>query len=222
MSRSKDSKCIKCAKKFLINKAQNLICCDNCNGWLHLKCAGLKLKEFKKICNDPNSNFLCDYCEFFKCGKCDRPVYEGQNSIECSVEDCGRWYHLRCTEFTLGEYVDTNSRLHMSPWFCPHCITLPFSSLNQLEFVETVSTDHVKKYFQSFPDRHLYSIPAALSALKNLMPISRQSLSSVLVAAPIPTENAVTYPTTAYLPVSHPIYVIGSVIHACAIDFPSK
>ena len=127
MSKPNDTKCIKCSKKFL-NKGQNLICCDNCSGLQHMKCAGLKLKEFHKIINDPNSKFLCTYCENFKCGKCSKPVYDGQNvnSIECSVEGCGTWYHLKCTEFTLAEYIDQNSRLHTNPWFCPLCTTIPF------------------------------------------------------------------------------------------------
>ena len=166
MSRPNDTKCIKCSKKFLSGQ-QNLICCDNCDGWLHVKCAGLKLKQFHKL-RDPNAQFLCTFCENFKCGKCSKPVYDGQNSnaIECSVKDCGTWYHLRCTDFTLGEYVDKNSRLHTHPWFCPLCTTIPFSSLKDSEFAEVVSNDDLKIYFQSFPDHDLYHTRCSVCSKK--------------------------------------------------------
>ena len=46
MSSSSD-KCTNCAK--LCIDGQNCIQCDKCDCWLHLKCSGLKLKEFKKV-----------------------------------------------------------------------------------------------------------------------------------------------------------------------------
>ena len=165
MSKPNDSKCIKCEKKNLENK--NVICCDNCNGWLHIKCAGLKLKEFHKICSDPSLDFLCNYCINFKCGKCSRPVYEGKNSIVCSVDECSTWFHLRCTEFTLAEYVDTESRLHSEDWICPLCYRLPFSDLKDIDFAETLNQDHnLKKYFLDFPNRDLYNTRCSVCSKK--------------------------------------------------------
>ena len=71
MSASSDEdeacKCIRCAK-LIVN--QNTIGCDECEGWLHLRCAGLKLKEFNRLSADKTSKFTCRYCKFYKCGKC--------------------------------------------------------------------------------------------------------------------------------------------------------
>ena len=162
-----DSKCIRCAKKFLGDAEENVICCDECEGWIHIRCAGIRVKEFNKICDDPNSKFVCRYCEFYKCGKCSRPVYCYSNGVVCDIAECGTWYHLRCTEFTLAEYLDKNSRLHTQPWSCPPCTSLPFSGLNPLEFAETVTTDeNLNKYFQSFPNRHLYGTRCSVCSKK--------------------------------------------------------
>ncbi len=160
------SKCIRCAKLFTLK--QNLICCDNCEGWIHIRCAGIKIKEFKKMCDDPNSKFICRYCEYYKCGKCSRPVYCTQNALACSIDHCDTWYHLRCTEFTLAEYLNTKSRLHSEPWTCPPCTSLPFSDLNPQDFAEVVSCDaqDIKNYFQSFPDRHLYKTRCSVCTKK--------------------------------------------------------
>ena len=53
MSSSSD-KCTNCAK--LCIDGQNCIQCDKCDCWQHLKCSGLKLKEFKKVVKRQNSS----------------------------------------------------------------------------------------------------------------------------------------------------------------------
>ena len=93
-------KCIKCRKDVLGNS----ICCDNCDGWLHLKCSGLTKKIFEKEYCNSSKNFSCKYCLNFRCGKCDKPVYEQNDSIQCDSDSCQIWYHLRCTHFSLAEY----------------------------------------------------------------------------------------------------------------------
>ena len=74
---SKVTKCLRCDKPV----PGNAIGCDICEGWLHLKCAGIKLKEFYKICEDVNTKFTCRYCKFYQCGKCSKPVYPSQKGI---------------------------------------------------------------------------------------------------------------------------------------------
>ena len=67
----------------------------------------------------------------------------------------------------LVNIITKKSRLHNESWFCPRCTSFPFSSLNQLEFAETVITDHdLKQYFNSFPDRHLYKTRCSVCSKK--------------------------------------------------------
>ena len=61
-----EDKCIRCSKHFFPN--QNAIKCDNCEGWLHLRCSGMKLRDFKMIRED--TEYICEYCVKYPCGKC--------------------------------------------------------------------------------------------------------------------------------------------------------
>ena len=143
------SKCIRCAKVI----PTNAIGCDKCEGWLHIRCAGLKLKEFEKMCDDKDSTFVCRYCQYYECGKCSKPVYPVQNGVKCDIDACGTWFHLRCTHFTLAEYLNKKSRLHTDPWYCPPCVNLPFSSLSQRDFSETVKDDlDLRSFYKSVPN----------------------------------------------------------------------
>ena len=51
-------------KKCNLNIPQNTnsICCDICDTWLHVNCAGLTLKIFKKIIKDETSTWYCTPC----------------------------------------------------------------------------------------------------------------------------------------------------------------
>ena len=51
--------CLHC--KEICKKNQNLICCDLCNCWCHLKCSFLTLKQFRKLSNS-NDLYFCNYC----------------------------------------------------------------------------------------------------------------------------------------------------------------
>ncbi len=146
-----DTKCLRCEK--IIGENQNSISCDKCNGWLHIRCAGLKLKEFKKICSDDLSTFICRYCDYYKCGKCTKPVYPTQNGIQCDIDLCEKWYHLRCTKFTMAEYLNSKSRLHTESWNCPCCTSIPFSDLSDKDFLETVQDDlKLNDFFKTLPN----------------------------------------------------------------------
>ena len=143
MTSPSEDKCIKCTKYFY---NQNAIQCDKCKGWLHLKCSGLKLKEFNNIGDD--TEFICRYCANYPCGKCKRPVYETQNGVECSSDQCRQWYHLRCSPFSQVEYHDKKSRLHTQTWFCPDCTMMPFNDLNTQDMCKLVNDGmHLRAYF---------------------------------------------------------------------------
>ena len=144
MSSTKVTKCTSCTKLF--HEGQNAIQCDKCDGWLHLKCSGLKQKEFKNISEE--TEFVCKFCINFQCGKCEKPVYSHQNSIECSIEGCSTWFHLRCTPFTQAEYLDRKSRLHTQPWYYPNCTMIPFNGTKNQDMCQLVNDDmHLREYF---------------------------------------------------------------------------
>ena len=149
-------KCIKCSKHILEN--QNGIGCDDCLGWLHLKCSGLTLKKFKELGKNEDTPFSCKWCLKYKCGKCEKPVLPSHNGILCDTDSCGTWFHLKCTRFTLKEYKDKKSRLHTENWHCPDCLCIPYSDLPQKEFVKLVNDDkRLKNYFNFITSNELYS-----------------------------------------------------------------
>ena len=150
-----DVNCIKCKKK--VFPTQNKVCCSDCDGWLHLKCSGLTLKALKTLTKD-KLTFQCKYCKNYKCGKCEKPVYDGQNAIQCDVDECQTWFHLKCTRFTLSEYVNKKSRLHTDHWYCSNCTCFPFDNLSQGEFMK-LQTDYtkLKEYFSFITSNTQYS-----------------------------------------------------------------
>ena len=148
-------KCITCRKE--IFETQNSIGCDVCEGYQHVRCAGLKIKDFDALHADKNSTFSCKYCLNYKCGKCNKPVYKHQNAVQCDHDECDLWYHLRCSPFTQREYLNKKSRLHTDTWFCPTCSHIPFSNVNHQDFISMYSDDdNLNDYFKALTDAMHY------------------------------------------------------------------
>ena len=148
--------CIKCKK--IVSETGNSICCDDCDGWIHLKCSGMTLKTFKKLAKDDSSEFKCNYCLNYKCGKCEKPVYPSQNAVQCDTEPCQTWFHLKCTHFSLEEYVNKKSRLHTESWYCPNCTCTPFDQLPQKAFLELQNdTKKLREFFNYVTSKTPYS-----------------------------------------------------------------
>ena len=151
---SSDPKCIKCKSQFYPN--QNAIQCDKCDGWLHLKCSGMSKKDFIRVQED--TEFVCNYCKNYPCGKCEKPVYPSQNAVECSHDQCSKWYHLRCSPFSQAEYLSKKSRLHTEPWFCPDCTMFPFNTLNTEEMSKLVDDGmHLREFFSTLTTNSNFS-----------------------------------------------------------------
>ena len=129
-------KCPKC--RYFVNDNTNSVCCDDCDHWFHLKCSGLKLKEFKSLVKDSSSKFICNFCSNYKCGKCNKPVFDHQNGIGCDI--CNIWYHLKCSKHSLNDYVSMSKS--EEAWVCTDCSTFPFASINNQVFLETVETSN--------------------------------------------------------------------------------
>lgn len=130
-------KCLKCQK--YIYKSQNKLECSDCKNIIHLRCSDISAKMFKK---SPNAIFTCKYCQNYKCGKCDKAVFDHHHAICCDNLDCEMWYHLKCTRLSLECYMDLSKNAKDENWFCDKCIALPFSSLSDIEFQNCMS-DHV-------------------------------------------------------------------------------
>ena len=124
-------KCLKCQK--VVYEDQNSLSCDECNKWIHLKCSRLKRKEFKLFTTNSELIFTCDFCKYYRCGKCQKHVYDHQNSICC--DNCDVWTHLKCTNLTLKEYNKHKIGFEKS-WFCIPCKNeiFPFSKLDNKKF----------------------------------------------------------------------------------------
>ena len=125
-------KCAKCRK--FVYETQNSICCDNCNNWVHLRCSGISKKEFQKLSNDPKLSFCCKYCQYYKCGKCFKPVLDDQNALQCDNSDCSTWYHLGCTKVSLNKYQEFNKEIDTNTWICSYCYTFPFEGITDNNF----------------------------------------------------------------------------------------
>ena len=65
-------KCLKCQK--VVYEEQKSLSCDECNKWIHLKCSRRKRKEFKLFTTNSELIFTCDFCKYYRCGKCQKHV----------------------------------------------------------------------------------------------------------------------------------------------------
>ncbi|KAJ8603426.1 hypothetical protein CTAYLR_003978 [Chrysophaeum taylorii] len=48
--------------KFDGRNTGEMVCCDNCEAWLHCACVGLPLSNFKALVRDSNARYLCPSC----------------------------------------------------------------------------------------------------------------------------------------------------------------
>ena len=62
------------------DKVQDSISCTLCDEWVHQKCSGLTLKQFKKFCSPDHAEepYYCEYCLF---GYCSGLNLENQNCL---------------------------------------------------------------------------------------------------------------------------------------------
>ena len=114
-------------------------------------------------------NLLANFVNVTHVAKCDKPVYPSQNAIECSHNDCMKWFHLRYTHFSLAEYLDRKSRLHTQDWFCPDCTMAPFHDLNIENLSQLVNDDsHLRSFFNIITCNADYTLKFVQSATGGL------------------------------------------------------
>ena len=195
MTSEKIDKCIKCRKQVAEN--QNSICCDECNGWIHLKCSGLTKKKFLQL--DSNTPFKCNFCLNFKCGKCNCPVFNYQNAVLCDNEPCNTWYHLGCTKFTQAEYKNKKSRLYTENWYCPNCNCIPFEDLPQPDFIKLQSDDtKLKEYFNFITCNKVFSKKCS---------VCRKAVNQVKKAFPCTSCQCYVHRTCTGIPIPQMLQV---------------
>ena len=134
MASSKNVNCLKCRK--IIHTNQNSICCDSCDNWVHVRCSGMKAKEFRALCNNPFSTFICLFCQNYKCGNCCNPVFNHQNALCCDNSECSKWFHLKCTHVSLEKYKQFSNNSIDEDWICMDCFSPPFNLCNNSELLE--------------------------------------------------------------------------------------
>ena len=83
---AKNDKCTSCNK--VVRDNDDSICCDDCLRWIHRRCAKINKADFIKICKNSNIPFTCIFCLKYRCGKCEKPVYQEDNAIQCDHSEC--------------------------------------------------------------------------------------------------------------------------------------
>ena len=75
------SYCKKC--KFLVKDNENAMCCESCDGWVHIGCCGMSLQKYKSI------QAVSDIVHWF-CEQCDKKVMTmlvTLNKLEARLDD---------------------------------------------------------------------------------------------------------------------------------------
>ena len=137
-------KCLECSRKV---SSKTGIRCGTCLHPIHPRCSKLSKNEYTQIQNFPNTNtFICNYCKFYKCGKCNKAVHKDDDALECEGDTCGTWFHLKCTKITALQYQEFNKNESSPPWFCTDCLCTPFSSVNDIDLSRILFDNRLEKY----------------------------------------------------------------------------
>ena len=140
---SKNS-CSECSRR--VSKTTGILCSLCCHP-IHPKCTKLSKQEINNITKNPNThNYICNICQSFKCGKCNKAVHNSDNALQCEGE-CSTWFHLKCTRVSLNQYKEFNKNNSKSPsWFCPDCLCSPFSSIDDTQLKKLFFENHLEKF----------------------------------------------------------------------------
>ena len=179
-SLNKHCKCLECHKCVSPKTGFN---CSECRLPIHPRCTKLKANAYKKF-KDPLNKYLCRYCENFKCGKCDKPIYNDDNSLQCECITCKKWYHLRCTKVSLKQYNEFNkmnaSGSSSPPWFCASCLCEPFSGLNNGDLAKILFDNRLENNTRKLIKK---------TNFKNICPCCNRKIASDKIAKALPCRT---------------------------------
>ena len=83
-------RCAICDKS--VAKKDHGIMCDECGMDVHIDCAGVPKRYFKRLKTE-GKDWFCKAC-WAPCGMCDGDIFDGDKGLECDV--CNKWIHPLC------------------------------------------------------------------------------------------------------------------------------
>lgn len=113
-----------------VQSNQRGICCDQCDKWHHITCAGITSDEYTRLSNSSES-WACTTClptthqqyrrqvetiEYRRihCGECQRVIRSINRRINC--DQCNQWYHIPCVRNVLS---NEDYQRFAESWSCP-------------------------------------------------------------------------------------------------------
>ena len=106
-------RCAICDKS--VAKKDRGIMCDECGMDVHIDCAGVPKRYFKRLKTE-GKDWFCKAC-WAPCGMCDGDIFDGDKGLECDV--CNKWIHPLCCGIDSKAYeLLQSSRFG---WICPTC-----------------------------------------------------------------------------------------------------
>ena len=107
--------------KQIVKNNQKGICCDECDMWIHSKCAGISAAAYSTL-SSSNDDWFCKEC-IAPCGLCNSQCKSTQNAVQC--DKCNKWVHTACCGIADIEYHSlTNTSCS---WICDICEFMNFS-----------------------------------------------------------------------------------------------
>ncbi len=167
---------ISCAECLRRVSQKTGVTCSLCQHTLHPRCTKLNKQELHRVQNNP-SQYICNFCQNFKCGKCNKAVHRTVNALQCEADTCGTWFHLKCTKISLPQYNEFNRDHDSPPWFCTDCLCAPFFSIN--------NNDLKNILFDSKLEKHTRKILKS-NEFKNNCPICTRKIASDKIAKALP------------------------------------
>ena len=141
---SNKNSCSECSRR--VSKITGILC-SVCHHPIHPKCTKLSKQDLKHIITNPTThNYVCNICQSYPCGKCNKAVHNSDNALQCEG-DCSTWFHLKCTRVSLDQYKDFNNNNTNSPsWFCPDCLCSPFNSIDDTQLKKLLFDNQLEKF----------------------------------------------------------------------------
>ena len=111
--------CKQCNKS--VKNNQKGICCDDCDSWVHSKCAGISNAAYNTLASS-SDDWFCSEC-LAPCGLCGLQCRRSEKAVQC--DNCDLWIHTKCCNIDDPKYSEL---MHSScTWVCDTCDFMNFS-----------------------------------------------------------------------------------------------
>ncbi len=166
--------CSECLRRVSLKTG---ITCSQCQHITHPRCTKLSKQEIGKLQSDNPSPYICNFCQNFKCGKCQKAVHNKDNALQCEADTCGTWFHLKCTKISLSQYNEFNSGPDSPPWFCTDCLCAPFLNINDTDLKKLLLDNKLEKHTKKILKSNEFS---------NVCPICTRKIHKDKIAKALP------------------------------------